>query len=91
MAILENIEQDLEKTEFVQVSVKIPKRILEWYRMLARVEKKTVEDMIAFEIVDNTRADIEDLNGAELIDLLKLCPIFRENLSNERYAENSKN
>ena len=80
--------KEAEKTEsnrpieFEQVTVKVPKLVMDFLR---KTESNPVE-ALEFTIVDNARAEIEGRDSLEWADIFQLKPIFAAVLGDKRYS-----
>ena len=73
------------KIEYETVTLKIPKKLMDWLRSMEKAEGKTTEQQLEYDIVDHQSANIEALTGQELIEIFELAPIFYELLKDERF------
>ncbi|MGD0071877.1 MAG: hypothetical protein ABSB71_10000 [Candidatus Bathyarchaeia archaeon] len=74
-----------DEIEYEQVTIKVPKRIMAFLRFAAGRRDVQVEEEIEYDLLDNVRAEMEGLNGEELISMLELGQIFYDILGDERY------
>jgi hypothetical protein len=79
-----------EPIEFEQVTIKVPKRIMAFLRFQAGYRDVQVEEEIEYDLLDNVRAEMEGLNGEELISMLEVGRIFYDILGDERYNPKPK-
>ena len=81
-----------EKFETETVTIKVPKPIMSFLRYRAGIDNFSVEQEIEYDLLDGVRAEMEGLNGEELIAALNVGRIFYEVLGDERYkpAEKTK-
>ncbi len=71
--------------EYEQVTIKVPKRIMAFLRFEAGQRDVQVEEEIEYDLLDNVRAEMEGLNGKELIAMLEVGPIFYNILGDVSY------
>ena len=61
-----------EKIEFEQVTLKVPKAVMEYLRRIYGDPVKWLE----YEAVDQVRADLDAMSGRNLADIFGLEPVF---------------
>jgi hypothetical protein len=74
-----------DEIEYEQVTIKVPKRIMAYLRFMAGRRDVQVEEEIEYDLIDNVRAEMEGMNGEELISTLEVGQIFYAILDDERY------
>jgi hypothetical protein len=74
-----------KKIEFEEVTLKIPKPIMEFLRNTPSLYGPAI-DFLEYIIVDEIRANIEATSGEEIIESQGLGPVFRELLKDERFG-----
>jgi hypothetical protein len=76
-------EKKAEKIEFEQVTIKVPRLVLDFLR---KTEDDAVE-WIEYTVVDNVRAEIEGMTWEEWASLFNLEPVFDAVLKKEKDVE----
>jgi hypothetical protein len=74
-----------ESIAYEQVTIKVPKPIMAFLKFQAEKDGCPVEEEIEYDLLDNVRAEMEGLNGEDLIDALGVGRIFYEILHEEHY------
>lgn len=74
-----------EPIEYESVTVKLPKPLLAVQRFLAGQDNQTIEEKLEYDLVDSIRAELEGMNGEDLIACLGIGPIFYQLLDDKRY------
>jgi len=73
--------------KYEAVTIQVPKPIMAFLRLQTEMLNfSTVENLIEYDLLDEVRAEMEGMNGEELIAALGLGPIFYNGLGDERYA-----
>jgi len=74
-----------EKTEieYEQVTIRVPKKIMDFLRLMQKLNHETPEEYMAYNVVDMVRADIDagDVfipEPHEVAELNGLTPVFKE-------------
>jgi hypothetical protein len=80
-----NAEDALKPIEYEQVTVRLPKQVMAFLRFQAGEEDVLVEEKIEQAVLADVRAEMEGLNGEELIAALGMDRIFYETLDDEHY------
>lgn len=80
----------MSKQETVEVTLKLPKAIVDYLRE----DEKSIEETLAHEIVDVVRQDVEACTGEDVAEILNLTSIFKEygmwankRMSKQEYVE----
>lgn len=76
-----------EQIEYETVTVRVPKKLMDWLKIMPQTSGGTPQQELEYLIVDEIRADIEGRTGLELIESLGLGPIFYELLKDERFKD----
>lgn len=74
-------EQKQKPIEYEQVTVKVPKLIMDYLRKTEDDPKVWLEETV----VDSVRAELEGMTGKEWIEHFKLGPVFKEVLDETRF------
>jgi hypothetical protein len=74
-------EKKTAKIEYEQVSLRIPKAIMDYLR---KTEDNPVQ-ALEYDIVDLLRGQVEGMSGKEWADLFHLSSVFYAVLGDERY------
>ncbi len=67
--------------EYETITLKLPKKIMNWLRALQEGTGETPEEQLEYIILDEVRASIDGITGTELIDWFGLDPIFLQLLN----------
>jgi hypothetical protein len=70
-----------EEIQYEEVTLQVPVKIMNWLRALQEGTGETVLEQIQYIIVNEVRANIDGISGAELIDWFGLDPIFLQLLN----------
>jgi hypothetical protein len=76
------------KIEYEQVTVKVPKLVMDFLRATHKDRNFTETNTIAaleYAITDHVRAQMESMSGLEYIDLFDLKPVFYKVLNDDRF------
>jgi hypothetical protein len=74
-----------DEIEFEQVTVKVPKIIVSWFRHRAQNNKTLLEEEIQYEIIDSVRSNMEAMAGEEIAKTLDFGDIFYKLLDDKHY------
>jgi hypothetical protein len=80
-------KEEAEKSpiEYEEVSIKLPKLVLQYLRGTAIMQGRSAEEETALEVIDMVRSDMEGMNGEDWIETLGLGSIFYQLLKDERF------
>jgi hypothetical protein len=69
--------------EFELVTLRVPKKIMEYLRMMEKANSETPTEYLEYSLVDVVRAELQAQTGKELCDLFDLNPIFKALVNDE--------
>ena len=62
-----------------QITLNLPKQVLDWYRLIAKTNGAGLEAIVEQEVIDATRSSFEGMDGKILTQMLNLEQVFEEN------------
>jgi hypothetical protein len=80
-AKVETEQKPEEIIEYETVSLKVPKKVMNWLRALEKGTQESPIEQLEYIILDEVRASIDGVTGKELIDWFGLDPIFLQLLN----------
>jgi hypothetical protein len=86
----ENVEtrqqKELAKIQFENVTLRIPKKLMDFLRRMPGGYGSSPIAYLEYSVVDMIRADLEALNGQEIIEWNGLGPVFHAILKDKRFV-----
>lgn len=67
-----------QKMEFEDVTIRMPKAIMEFLRSMEKVHRTSASEIIVHDLIALIQAEIEDMTGKDLIELWNLSQVFNE-------------
>jgi len=64
--------------EFEDVTIRMPKAIMEFLRSMEKVHRTSASEIIVHDLIALIQAEIEDMTGKDLIELWNLSQVFNE-------------
>jgi hypothetical protein len=70
-----------QSIEFESVTLKVPKNVLEYFRLQAKMDNETLEQNLAYHIVELCHSSMQGMSPNTLMEIFNVKPIFKEILA----------
>jgi hypothetical protein len=71
-------KKEVKSIEYEQVTLKVPKNVLEYFRVLAKMDNETLEQNLEYEIVELCRSLMQGMSPDVMMEIFKIKPVFAE-------------
>lgn len=68
---------EAEKIEFEKVTVKLPKRVMDYLHAMEKLYGRSAVEMLEYDIVEALRCELEGMTGETIIKMFNLEPVFK--------------
>ena len=76
-----------EKVEYENLNIKIPKQFAEFLKWKATIKKCSLEEQAEEHLFDSVRAELEGMDGEDVIDIFGAGPVIFELFGDKRFAK----
>jgi hypothetical protein len=70
-----------QSIEFETVTLKVPKNVLEYFRVQAKMDNETLEQNLEYHLVELCHSSMEGMSPDTLMEIFNVKPIFKEILA----------
>ena len=74
-----------EKVEYDHLNIRIPKQFTEFLKWKATIKKCSLEDQAESHLWDSVRAELEGMDGEEVISIFGAGPVIFELFGDKRF------